>query len=573
MLLVLVSGVCAAYAGESVVPIWYVGAGRIQAGLYGLGSGAGFELAHGGMHWGVHSFEIGGISGGWASASYLNLAYYYSPFRRGLGMGTAEMYLKAKCDLLQFDPGVVLRPTGGVSAGVRANPLVLVPLHVEVGYRTGYAHGSGNEPDTLKGWPYASIGFALGYWHYKRTMPPPVLVGYAQLTGSGAAIRPGDGFDVQLVVENKGKGPAAGLIAQVEADEASAAYLGLEKPVALPRIEPGKVASLSIRARTTLDVPLVDVAVRVVCRDKKGKEFFRSADVELHLAAPGGVADLDEGQPAPSQLVGGATDVETEVPTAAQLDPDAVGVIVGGANYDKIPRVDYAGHDAATMKEYLVKTLGYVEKNIIDLKNPTKADLEMVFGISGNAQGQLWNYVRKGESDVFVYYTGHGAPDLKTKEAYLVPTDAQPSYIDLQGYPLSTFYENLTQIPAKSVTVVLDACFSGAYDKGLIVQQASPLVPGVPEELGALPNGVIMASASGDQVSSWYADKKHSLFTYWFLKGLQGAADKNGDKTITTGEMKTYLSDNVPYWAQRLHNRIQTPTFAGDESRVIARFK
>jgi len=39
------------------------------------------------------------------------------------------------------------------------------------------------------------------------------------------------------------------------------------------------------------------------------------------------------------------------------------------------------------------------------------------------------------------------------------------------------------------------------------------------------------------------------------------------------GEMKQYLSDNVPYWAQRLQNRIQTPTFSGDESRVLARIK
>jgi len=267
-------------------------------------------------------------------------------------------------------------------------------------------------------------------------------------------------------------------------------------------------------------------------------------------------------------------DVDANIPGGAASNPHAVAVIVAGCDYAKAPKVEYASRDAAVLKQYLLKTLGLKEENVISLRNPGKADLERVFGIKGNAEGQLYNYVRKGESDVFVYYTGHGAPDLKTKEAFLVPTDADPSYINLQGYPLSTLYENLAQIPAKSITVVLDACFSGAYDKGLIVQQASPLVVAAAPEPGKLPdNMTLLTSAAGDQVSSWYADKKHSLFTYWFLKGLQGEADANRDKSITIGEMKKYVSDNVSYWAQRLHNRIQTPTFSGDESRVLARLR
>jgi hypothetical protein len=56
-------------------------------------------------------------------------------------------------------------------------------------------------------------------------------------------------------------------------------------------------------------------------------------------------------------------------------------------------------------------------------------------------------------------------------------------------------------------------------------------------------------------------------------KGLQGAADTDKDKSITVGEMKKYVSENVSYWAQRLHNRIQTPAFSGDERRVLARVR
>ena len=56
-------------------------------------------------------------------------------------------------------------------------------------------------------------------------------------------------------------------------------------------------------------------------------------------------------------------------------------------------------------------------------------------------------------------------------------------------------------------------------------------------------------------------------------KGLQGEADADKDKSISVGEMKKYVSENVSYWAQRLHNSIQTHAFSGDERRVLARVR
>jgi hypothetical protein len=221
-----------------------------------------------------------------------------------------------------------------------------------------------------------------------------------------------------------------------------------------------------------------------------------------------------------------------------------------------------------------VKAFGYDQRNIIYLENPTKADLEMVFGVRGKPEAQLYKWVKPGKSDVFVYYTGHGAPDLKTKEAYLVPADANPSYVEFQGYPLSTLYENLGKIPARNMTVVLEACFSGAFEKGMLIQNASPLVVAVEPEGKEVPdNIVLMSSSSGSQVSSWYPEKRHSLFTYYMLDGLKGKADADKDKVITVAELGKYVSDNVSYLAGRLHNRDQTPLFRGDATRIVGRLK
>lgn len=107
--------------------------------------------------------------------------------------------------------------------------------------------------------------------------------------------------------------------------------------------------------------------------------------------------------------------------------------------------------------------------------------------------------------------------------------------------------------------------------KGLIFKDISPLVLSVKKDIKTPINAVIMTSAAMDQVSTWYPDKKHSLFTYYFLKGVQGEADTNKDGIITVAEMKAYLNEHVPYMARRLNNIEQQPVVTGDERAVLVR--
>ena len=74
------------------------------------------------------------------------------------------------------------------------------------------------------------------------------------------------------------------------------------------------------------------------------------------------------------------------------------------------------------------------------------------------------------------------------------------------------------------------------------------------------------------QVSSWYPEKKHSLFTYYFLKALQGDADKDDNKKLTIREIREYIDDNVTYLARRLNNREQTPEVSGDINTVFVEY-
>ena len=123
------------------------------------------------------------------------------------------------------------------------------------------------------------------------------------------------------------------------------------------------------------------------------------------------------------------------------------------------------------------------------------------------------------------------------------------------------------------MTVVLDACFSGNSGSGMLFKNISPTLVKVKKEFRGPAGAVLMTSAAVDQVSTWYREKRHSLFTYFFLKGLQSEADTNKDGKITVGEMDNYLKENVPYMARKLTGNEQNPVVTGNASDVIAVMK
>ena len=75
----------------------------------------------------------------------------------------------------------------------------------------------------------------------------------------------------------------------------------------------------------------------------------------------------------------------------------------------------------------------------------------------------------------------------------------------------------------------------------------------------------MLSASAGDQTSSTYDEKGHGLFTYFFLKGLQGEPVINPDGSLKTGELLQYLKPQVERVARKLYNNEQTPQIIGGE--------
>jgi hypothetical protein len=241
--------------------------------------------------------------------------------------------------------------------------------------------------------------------------------------------------------------------------------------------------------------------------------------------------------------------------TALKPFPKDWALVIGIEEYAGLPQVSYAKRDALIVRDYFIRVLGVPEENVITLidKDATKARIE----------GFLKQYLPDNvtsETTLYVYFAGHGAPDMAKGEPYLVPFDGDTRFIEQTGYNLKNFYQDLNKIKLQRVYVFLDSCFSGVAARAaeMLVKGARPALIHV-ENASIASNTIVAVSATdAGQLSNVYPEEKHGLFTYYLLKGIQGEADANDDHWVSVKELFEYIKTNVSRVARRMGAE-QTP--------------
>ena len=260
-------------------------------------------------------------------------------------------------------------------------------------------------------------------------------------------------------------------------------------------------------------------------------------------------------------------------PTFARLNPanikpqptrDAVAIIIGIQNYKLIPKAEYASQDAQDFYDYASRALGIKQENI-KLLLDDEAD---VSGIFKALQSWLPLKVRKGKTDVYVFYSGHGLPSADGKSLYFLPVGADRDLIAKTAISQKEIVDALKSAQPKSVTMFIDSCYSGQIRTGeTLLASARPVVLTV-QETAYPPEFTVITASASDQIASSSPDLKHGIFSYYLMKGLEGEADDNKDGTITIGKLQSYLAERVPRFAMTM-SRKQEPQLTGDANRVL----
>lgn len=246
----------------------------------------------------------------------------------------------------------------------------------------------------------------------------------------------------------------------------------------------------------------------------------------------------------------GKSDVAINIPVNPQTNDKTFVLIFANENYRRETNVPFAINDGSTFKEYCEKTLGIPSKNIHFSKDATFGEMRSEINWLTQVMAAF-----KDEIKVIFYYAGHGMPDHKDRTAYLLPTDGFSS--DYQtAIKLNYLYEELSQHPVQSITIFLDACFSGANrdDTMLAAESGQRAVRISPRESSLKGNMVVVSAATDDETAFPYKEKQHGLFTYFLLQKLQQTKGNVDLNTLTN-----HIINNVSRQSILINNKLQTP--------------
>lgn len=242
------------------------------------------------------------------------------------------------------------------------------------------------------------------------------------------------------------------------------------------------------------------------------------------------------------------SDVDFDIPMANNISNNTFAVVISNEKYQMEKAVQYAENDGKTFADYCKKTLGLPEKNVHFVTNTTLNNIKHEIKW---LQDVITVY--NGDAKIIFYYAGHGIPDEQNKSAYLLPIDGYGSDVTT-GYALEDLYKALGSLPSQSVTVFLDACFSGTKRDGEMLASARGVAIKV-KQATPVGNIVVFSAAQGDETAYPYKEEEHGLFTYYLLKKLQ---ETKGN--VTLGELSDYIKTQVERQSIVINGKLQSPS-------------
>ena len=428
-----------------------------------------------------------------------------------------------------------------VTLPVKAN-LELATGKADLVVQVNEPHGLGSDPVQL------SVNTK------QFSAPKLQIVDYAITSANGSKLTKKQPFDMQVLLQNLEHGTAENVVVTFDVPDGVLITSEGGKTKSYPSIAGGATKSLDYSLIVSDNFKGNTIPINVRVSEKYGK-YAQDKRINLQLnqtlvSNKIEVKEIESEQKSFTiETASLISDVDKNIPEVKADNTDnTFAVVIANESYNKEAGVPFAANDGKIFAEYCKRTIGLPETNVRLLTNATLNDMKHEI----NWLRQVIE-TRKGKAKVIFYYAGHGIPDEKDKQAYLLPVDGYGSDAST-GYSLNSLYKELGEVPSQSVVVLLDACFSGAKREGDMLASARGIAlktsRGEPQG-----NMVVFSAAKGDETAYPYKKEGHGLFTYFLLKKMQ---ESKGE--VTLKELGDYLAEKVSQQSIVVNSKSQTPT-------------
>ena len=386
-----------------------------------------------------------------------------------------------------------------------------------------------------------------------RALEAPMvkITDYSLTSVSGKTLRKKQPFDLQLMLQNVETGQADDVTVTIDLPDDVMLIDGRRNEM-ISKLTGGEAKSFIYSLIVNNNYTATTIPVKVHLKEKYGKyaeDRTINLSLDQHLASTKiSVNEVKQKSPTNDIVIAQlGSYVDKDIPQASIKQEKTFAVIIANENYEMVAPVPYAVNDGTTFEAYCRQALGIPNDNIHLLTDATLGKMKREVDWLRSVM-KAYN----GEAQILFYYAGHGIPNEQTGNPFLLPVDGYGSNTST-GYALNDLYHDLEEFPTKSVTVFLDACFSGAKREGDMLTSARGVAMKVNR---TKPNGnlVSFSAAQGDETAYPMKDEKHGMFTYFLLKKFK---ETKGE--LTLGELYDYIKTNVMQQSVVKNGKMQTP--------------
>ncbi len=205
-------------------------------------------------------------------------------------------------------------------------------------------------------------------------------------------------------------------------------------------------------------------------------------------------------------------------------------------------RLRYAGHDAATVADVLQQLGGVSHADLSLLDEPGPHDLDGAFdALSSRVRDER----KKGQRvELVVYYSGH--------------SDETGILIGGAHYDYARLRDRIKAVPADVHIAIVDSCASGSFTR---MKGGTKMPPFLRDSSNQVEGFAFLSSSSATEDAQESDRIGASFFTYYFVSGLRGAADRNHDGKITLSEAYQFSYEQTLGRTQNTAHGPQHPSF------------
>lgn len=385
------------------------------------------------------------------------------------------------------------------------------------------------------------------------------VVDYTVTGDKGGYLMRNQLFDLQLLLQNTQHGIAEDVTIKVEVPNG---VFVMDEPLGkFHQMKGGEKKSLIYKMAINNQYKDEVIPINVLISEKYNL-YARSQTINLQLnqqlTANKIVVDSKEDELEEIQIASLTSDVDKNIPRTNFVNDKTFVVIIANENYQSVAKVPFAINDGEIFGQYCAQTLGIPKNHIRLVKDATLNNIKYeVRWLSGIIKAY------KGEAKIIFYYAGHGIPDEANRSSYLLPIDGNGGDVST-GYRLDDLYQQIGELPSKSVTIFIDACFSGTKREGDMMASARGVA--IKAKQGQpVGNMVVFSASQADETAYPYHEKQHGLFTYFLLKKLQ---ETQGD--VFLSDLSQYIITQVSQKSIVENGKSQTPVSIPSPSVGVA---